>query len=173
MSLVLAWCLKHWRFLLTIAFWLACMAAIAYKAYGDGVEAGAAQVAKMQDERDNERVRFALEHAKAMEERAQRYQTRAEAMSATATQYQEALKDAHRKHDRTVADLRSGALQLRRQWQGCEARVSEAGHAASGGREPDADAELRAADSGNLVRAGAQCDAWISKLQQTLRDERQ
>lgn len=169
--------IKPYLSLVKTGLFVACVAAaFAYgcsRGHEKGVRAGAAAVAKLREQQDNERVRFALEHAKAMEEQAKRYQTRAEAMSATATQYQEALKDAHRKHDRTVADLRSGALQLRRQWQGCEARVSEAGHAASGGREPDADAELRAADSGNLVRAGAQCDAWISKLQQTLRDERQ
>lgn len=170
MSLILAWCLKHWRFLLAIAFWLACMAAIAYKAYGDGAAAGAARVANMQDERDNERVRFALEHAQAMEDQAKRYQTRAEAMSATAQQYQEALNDANRKHDRTVADLRAGNLRLRQQWRGCP--VPAPGEAPTGGRGHDAGADLRETGAGDLVRIAAACDAQIVGLQQILMGER-
>lgn len=171
MNLFLAWCLKHWRVFAALAFLCAVAAAVGYRAYRMGQADGLAQVASMKEAQDNERVRFALEHAKAMEEQAKRYQTRAEAMSATAEQYQKALNDANRKHDRTVADLRAGNLRLRKQWQGCQ--VPAPGEAATGGRGTDADAELRADDSGHLVRVGAKCDAWIHSLQQTLKDERQ
>ena len=164
---------RYWKL---VAFVVAVLAALAYgevHGFGRGAKAGAEAVAKLKSQQDDERVRFALEHAKAMEDQAERYRLRAESQAAVALQYQEALNDANRKHDRTVADLRSGALQLRKHWQGCEARVSEAGHAAPGGREPDDAADLRAADSGNLVRAGAQCDAHVTALQSILRKERE
>lgn len=172
MSLFLTWCLKHWRLLVVLAFYLASMAAIAYKAYGDGVAAGDAKVRATEVQQAKDNAKAADDARKAAEAQRDRYQQRAEAQAARAQQFQDAYNEANRKHDRTVADLRSGALKLRRQWQGCEARVSEAGQAPSSGSEPDADAELRADDSGNLVRAGAQCDAWIRSLQGILTDER-
>lgn len=165
--------LKHWRAFLALAFLLAVAGASYYRGRQDGADEGRAEVRALKSQHDDERVRFALEHAKAMEAQAERYRLRAESQAAVALQYQEALNDANRKHDRTVADLRSGALQLRKHWQGCEARVSEAGQVTPGGREPDADAELRAADSGNLVRIGATCDAHVKALQSILAKERE
>lgn len=176
MSLVFD-CLKflgrHWKLFAFLAVVGAAWAYGEVHGYGRGEKAGAGKVAKLQSQQDNERVRFALEHAKAMEEQAKRYQTRAEAMSATAQQYQQELLNANRKNDRTVADLRAGNLRLSKLWQGCSAAVPPPGEAPASGRGPDAEAELRHQGAADLIGAGDQCDAWIVSLQQTLMDERQ
>lgn len=169
--------IKPYLSLVKTGLFVACVAAAfvygCSRGHEKGVRAGAAAVAKLREQQDNERVRFALEHAKAMEEQAKRYQTRAEAMSATATQYQEALTNANRKNDRTVADLRAGTLRFRKLWEDCSAAVPAPGEAAPGGRSPDEGAELRAASAGRIIGAGAECDAQVIGLQKILMDERQ
>lgn len=137
---------------------------------GCGKQAGEAVIRATEVKQARAEAKAALESKRLADVQAARYQTRSESMAATATQYQEALKDANRKHDRTVADLRAGNLRLRQQWRGCP--VPTSGEATPSESGTDEDADLRADDSGNLVRAGAQCDAWIKTLQQTLRDER-
>jgi hypothetical protein len=72
---------------------------------------------------------------------------------------------AQAKAARVVADLRAGNLRLREQWRSCASVPAAAADPA----DPDGTAELRAADAGNLVRAGAECDARIRGLQSVVR----
>lgn len=70
------------------------------------------------------------------------------------------------KKDRTIADLRSGALQLQDWWR-CEASAAHPADAAAtanpGGAPGDTD--LRAAGAGDLVQVGAKADGRIRWLQ--------
>lgn len=62
-----------------------------------------------------------------------------------------------------VADLESGAVRLRRQWQACEAaRVSDSAAATA---ERDALARLRRRDQGDLVRIGRAADNQLRACQ--------
>lgn len=69
-----------------------------------------------------------------------------------------------------MADLRSGALRLRKQWS-CPA-TSVPGTPASSG-ESDAAAEQRNKDAADLVRNAADADAQIRALQDIVKADRQ
>lgn len=172
MSLILAFLLKHWRWFALAAFLAAVAAASGYRGYQMGKASGEAEVRATELAAARAETKAAQESARLHAEQAKRYQTRSESMAATATQYQEALKDANRKHDRTVADLRSGNLRLSKLWQGCAARVPPAGEATPGQSGADGEADDRAASAGRIVRAAAECDAQVNGLQKTLIDER-
>lgn len=83
--------------------------------------------------------------------------------------YQEGLINADAKGNAVAAGVRSGAIRLRPQWTCPAGDRAEAAGPASG---PDERAELRAADSGRLVRIGAQADAQVKGLQELLKAER-
>lgn len=83
------------------------------------------------------------------------------AIAAVATVYEQDKTDAKAKHDAVVADLRAGAVRLRDHWT-CPVAVPSA---AAGTGQRDAAADLRAADSGDLVRLGAEADAQIRAAQ--------
>jgi hypothetical protein len=93
----------------------------------------------------------------------------AELANEVAAEYQRGLEDARLTSDRVVADLRAGNLRLRKQWQGCEARVSEAAASPS---EPDAGADDRAESARRIVRAAAECDAQVKGLQALVKADR-
>lgn len=78
------------------------------------------------------------------------------ALDKLAAQYEQDKANALQQASRTVDDLRSGNLRLRREWQGCETahRVRDA--TASSG-EPDGDAGLRETGAGDLVRVVSEC----------------
>lgn len=172
MSLILAFLLKHWRWFALVAFLCAVSGAVGYRCFQWGQASGEAKVRATELAQARAETKAAQESARLQAEQAKRYQTRSESMAATATQYQEALKDANRKHDRTVADLRSGNLRLSKLWQGCASRVSPTGEATSGESGADGDADDRAESAGRIVRAAAECDAQVIGLQKILRDER-
>lgn len=94
------------------------------------------------------------------------WQARADAIAA---RYEQEKRDAEETHARVVADLRSGNTRLRAHWQGCVA-TGELSAAAAAAASADELARLRAQGAGDLVRLGAQCDAWIRGLQAYARD---
>lgn len=77
---------------------------------------------------------------------------------------EQGIANAVIEQQRVVSDVRSESLKLRRQWAGCQAsRLGSSDAAPSEG--VDGDAELRAQDSGNLVRVGLDADIQIIGLQ--------
>lgn len=95
--------------------------------------------------------------------------TLADLANEVAAEYERGKQDAQMVADRVVDDLRAGNLRLRKQWQGCEARVPEAPASPS---EPDATPAGRAGSAGRIVRAAAACDAQVKGLQALVRADR-
>jgi hypothetical protein len=94
-----------------------------------------------------------------------------DAFIAVALQHQRDLANAQ-VTEKDVADaVRAGTLQLREHWR-CPAVPRASAAPAAAGRADDA-AELRAADSGALVRVGKEADAAKRLCQATLKAERQ
>ena len=80
--------------------------------------------------------------------------------------------DAQANADRLVADLRAGAVRLRREWLACTSAASVPGTA-----EPAAGADagtgLREARAGRIIGATDECDAHVRGLQRLLIAERE
>lgn len=104
----------------------------------------------------------------AARERAERAErTYAETSKAAAAEYQRGLKDGQEKATAVADSVRSGSLKLRKQWDCASDRVPDY-HAAAAGPDTDDAAELRATDSGNLVRVGSDADSLAVRLQSEL-----
>ena len=86
-----------------------------------------------------------------------------------AATYAEEKANGFAKKDAVIADLRAGTLKLRHQWQGCPSLSATAGDSA----RSDEDAELRRADSGDLIRVGSDANAEVKACQARLKAERQ
>lgn len=123
-------------------------------------------VARIAAEHEAERANAA---ATASEQARKAEAALADLANEVAAEYQRGLEDARLTSERVVDDLRAGNLRLRRQWQGCEARVSEA---PAGPGEPDAAPADRAGSAGRIVRAAAACDAQVTALQALVRSDR-
>lgn len=68
-----------------------------------------------------------------------------------------------------VSDLRNGNQRLQQQWRGCESSRVREGQASAGASEgSDAEAELRAKGTGDLVGNADYADGWIIWLQSEL-----
>lgn len=74
------------------------------------------------------------------------------------------IDDAKRKGDKVAADLRSGNLRLRHQWQGCTVPTTATSTANS-----DGDSELRVASAGRIIGIGAEADARLAACQSALK----
>ena len=77
---------------------------------------------------------------------------------------EEGIANAIKIEQETVAGLRDGTLRLRKQWAGCQAALAVSGDRATGPVSDDG-AELRAKDSGSLVRIGADANVDVRALQ--------
>lgn len=89
-----------------------------------------------------------------------------EAMQKTADIYVARMGEGYEKRDKIIADLRSGNARLRKHWgNSCPSTSPSTGSF-------DEDARLRAIDTGNLIRAGSDCDATISALQTIITNDR-
>lgn len=163
--------IKPYLAVIKLAAFIAVVIAAFLYGRANGKEAGARVVRATELAQAKEQAKAADDLRISVQAQADRYRTQAESQAAVATQYQEALNDANRKHDRTVADLRSGAVKLRGLWQGCE--VSRTGQVAPGRREPDAGTDDRAESAARIVRAAAICDAQVKGLQAIVTQERQ
>lgn len=107
--------------------------------------------------------------AKFNAETAKKDAAQAEALRQVGFQYERDKAHALDQKDAVIADLRSGALVLRKQWRCPKAPVSDA---PSGAGSPDVEAELRNTDAGRLVGIAAQCDAQIKGLQAVIVSDR-
>lgn len=90
-------------------------------------------------------------------------------MQALAETLEKEQADAEKKHAGVVAGLERGALRLREQWQGCQARLDGLPAAAEPTGIPDGGAELRNAGVARLLRVGSECDAKLRAWQQYAR----
>ncbi|MDR1710007.1 MAG: lysis system i-spanin subunit Rz [Candidatus Accumulibacter sp.] len=125
-----------------------------------------AMVGKLTGDWQRERAAIAAENAQltAAAMAAERRMTREFAAIDAAAQKE--IEDARNRESRLVADLRGGALRLRREWSGCEAgRLSDAAARAA---ELDEAARFRAASAARIIGLGAECDARIRGLQAVL-----
>lgn len=98
-------------------------------------------------------------------------QRHARELNEIAARYEQDKRDAQAKADAVVADLRSGNLRLRREWQGCE--TNSLSRAAASASQPNDRADDRERLASLVVRAGAECDARVKALQDVLRKERE
>lgn len=80
------------------------------------------------------------------------------------TAYQKGFKDAEANRARTVADLRSGNLQLQDRWAGCQAALVSSDSGARAAAEQYA--REREESAGRIVQIADESDAQISGLQQ-------
>lgn len=167
--------LRPYLGLLKTGLFVACVAAaFAYgcsRGHEKGEADGAAQVRATELAKAKADTKAAQENQRAAEERATRYQLRAEAQEAVSAQYLEELNNAHSKGDRLAADLLAGDVRFRKLWAQCQA-VPATGHAATGTGAPDGATDDRAASAGRIVRAAAECDAQVRGLQALILAER-
>lgn len=94
----------------------------------------------------------------------------AEAIAQIGFRYEREKADALKAQDAVIADLRSGAIRLRKQWRCSPAPVSDA---PSGAGSPDDAADLRNTDAGNLIGIAASCDAQVRALQAVITTDRE
>jgi len=90
-------------------------------------------------------------------------------MQSLAENLEKEQADAERKHAGVVAGLERGALRLRQQWQGCQARLDGMPADAPPAGIPDGGAALRTAGVASLLRVGSECDAKLRAWQQYAR----
>jgi hypothetical protein len=103
-------------------------------------------------------------------QQARQHEQRDAANSAKVAQaYEQGKRDAEAAGKRVADGLRAGTLKLRKQWQGCQERLS---NPAAGATEPDATATDRNESAGRIVRAAREADEQIKGLQRILRAER-
>ena len=135
------------------------------------VHSAQAETAKVKTELAQVREAIAMERAdfEAAARKAERES--AERIAAIAAAHEKELSDAQAKSEAIAADLRSGQLRLRQQWQGCVATSSLSATIASAA-SADADADLRRSGAGDLVRAVDQCEAQVRGLQRVVLDDR-
>lgn len=133
--------------------------------------AAKAQLAQVQRDYANERLTLATNAAEAESRARKADQDKAVALAAIADQHEQDKTHAQHDQDQLVADLRSGAVQLRDQWATCRA-TSEV-LVASGSSRPDAAARDREESVGRIIRAARDADDTIRALQATLTKERQ
>ena len=84
-----------------------------------------------------------------------------------AQEYERGKKDAQAVADTVVADLRTEQLRLRQRWVCPKLPKAQASPG-----EPDAAKRDREESTGRIVRAAAECDQQVTKLQDIIRADR-
>lgn len=141
---------------------VACIAGLYAWGRNDGRQAAERELAAYKAEAVAKNSELAEKARKAESDKAQ-------VRNEVAAAYERGKQDAQATGGAVAADLRAGNLRLRKQWAGC---VSAASGAGTGTGEPDAGADLRAADAGDLVRVAAACDAHVKGLQGVIEADR-
>ena len=162
------WLLRHWKAAIALVLAAALWGHGYYTARLGGLYA--LQVERTRAEQTIAEMAKAEADAQAKARRAE--QGKATAQAAIAGEYERGKQDAQVAADRVIADLRSGAVQLRNRWQGCLATDRVSGTAASAA-ESDAAAADRAASASRIVRAAVEADAQIKALQRIVAEDRQ
>lgn len=96
--------------------------------------------------------------------------SKGKALAAIAAQYEKEKADVQATADRTIAELRSGHLRLRKLWT-CPVAPAEGATDATAS-ELDGQAELREQGAVDLVRLAAEADAQIRGLQAVIEADR-
>lgn len=152
-----------------VALGVAAIVAICWfraDAFTDGRAAERAVWAKRVQDETLKAVRADLRASTAARDAERRH---AGELQAAATRFHEELRDATTSRDRTIADLRAGAVRLRREWT-CPTAGSA--QAAASGAGADEDARLREQGAADLVRLLDEADAQIRGLQSTVTADR-
>ena len=145
---------------LWVALALAAIGGYSWWVYHMGAESRQGEIDGIRAEIADQRLRFEQQAREAE-------RLNGERMAEVAKNYEKGKADAIHTRETVISDLRAGNLRLRKQWQGCSAaNLSTSG---TGTSVVDDSAELRTADSGNLVRVGATADAQVIGLQDALR----
>lgn len=159
-----------WLFLKGIPAWvwllilIVCLgAAFGQHRYGSGLAKGRAELAAHLEADKEATAKFNAETAK-------KDAAQAEALRQVGFQYERDKAHALDQKDAVIADLRSGALVLRKQWRCSASPVSDA---PSGAGSSDADAGVREESAAELVSLAAQCDAQVRGLQAVVVTDRQ
>ncbi len=100
------------------------------------------------------------------------YMAGVEAQAAIGAQLEKDHANAIRARDRTIADLRTGNLQLRDHWA-CAMPSADAGGAPAAGAGSDDAAERRNEGAGDLVQVADDSDGQLRACQATVIDYRQ
>jgi hypothetical protein len=106
--------------------------------------------------------------AKALADARKAEQAKAAELAEIAEKYEKDKADAQAAADRTIADLRSGAIRLRSHWQGCQATGRVSGDATSA-TIADAAEQLREASAARIIGIGREADAKERALQEVIR----
>lgn len=154
--------------LLTLGIWY-----YGHTRYAAGELTGNTKVAQLTAQHAQQLQHLAELSAQASEAARAAEQAQAAGFAALAAQYEQDKTHAKELANRVIADLRAGTLRLRQQWT-CPtaATTTEVPGSAASASQPDGNAQLRAKDSGDLVRIGAECNAQVQRLQQALKVDR-
>jgi len=82
--------------------------------------------------------------------------------------FDQEMTHANTKHEAVVADLRAGAVRLRRHWE-ARCATTELSATVAAAARADEGTELRERGAADLVRIGAECDARVRGLQSAVR----
>lgn len=160
MTAILIFLKAYWKYIAVIAAVLAVWGALAYwghTKYTDGVADQKAKDKVIFDEL----ARLTAATEQAVAQRESQIQGMLESSNKAR---EEGIAHAVQEQQRIVADVRSGALRLRREWAGCPSadRAAENSTAES---SPDGDAELRATGAAAIIRAFDDADIQVRGLQ--------
>lgn len=149
------WLAQHW---LKVVLAL-LLAGSHYLAYDYGTKAGDIAIAEAERAKEAADAKAARALAQASEDLRKAEQDNAEKLALLGQQYEKDKNDVVSKERAVTAAVRADHLRLRKHWTCPQAQPG------AGPGEPDAGADLRAADAGRLVRIGAEADAQIRGLQ--------
>lgn len=157
---LLAWARKNWVLLAVIG----CVCFYGHLRYNAGQASQKAETKQVQAKFDAFKDAVKAEVERRLVQNGLKEAEDKRVFAEIAQKYKQDKLDAKAKSDAVIAGLRAGTIKLRNQWQGCSVPTK----AAESGSGTDENAELRAKDSGDLVRAGSEADSWIQRLQEVI-----
>jgi hypothetical protein len=110
---------------------------------------------------DREQERLATEAARTRE------QEMLELQNKVAQEYERGKQNAEIESQRIVAELRSGVLRLRKQWDSCQ--TGDLPGTATTPGQSNATTGYREESAGRIIRAADECDAQVTGLQDILK----
>ena len=108
--------------------------------------------------------------AKAEADARAKEQLAADTLAGIQKQNEQDKADAQAQYEKDLAALRAGTLRLRKPWQ-CPADTGVP-KASPGTSKPDEDAVTKEQLAAEIVRLGAEYDAWVKALQDIVKSDR-
>lgn len=149
---------------LTVLAVVALLSALYFRGSAALSDAGARTA---QQEADYQRSRANAVEGVLIKERAKN-----EALVEISTKYEADKREIETAAERTVADLRAGNLRLRQLWE-AKAATADLSATVAAASQPDDGAADRKESASRIVRAAAECDAQVVRLQEVIRADRQ